>query len=122
MSEDAADAVSKALRRAWQLGQTYWQQADSDSYKQHALSEQTQAVFMDLVTETHATMAQAGAMIAAERERWQRIASAAQNVTTGCTDKIDYFELPSHLVAALALAPDEGPNLVSSVSSEPGLT
>ena len=47
---------------------------------------------------------------AAERERWQRIAGAAQAVTTGCGDKIDYFELPSHLMAALALALDEGPN------------
>ena len=62
------------------------------------------------------------AAVAAERERWQRIARTAQNVTTGCTDKIDYFELPSHLMAALALALDEGPNLASSVSSEPGLT
>ena len=52
MNEDIADAVSKALRRAWQLGQTYWQQADSDSYKQNARSEQTQTMFMDLVNET----------------------------------------------------------------------
>ena len=122
MNEDTADAVSKALRRAWQLGQTYWQQADSDSYKQNTQSEQTQAMFMDLVIEMRATMAQAGAMMASERERWQLIARAAQNVTTGCTDNIDYFELPSHLMAALALALDEGPNLVSSDTSEPGLT
>ena len=54
MNESTADAVRKALRRSWQLGQTYWQQADSDSYKQNARSEQTQAMFMDLVIETHA--------------------------------------------------------------------
>ena len=48
--------------------------------------------------------------VAADRERWRRIAEAAQAVTTGCDDKIDHFELPSHLMAALALALDEGPN------------
>ena len=52
-----------------------------------------------------------GASVAAERERWQRIAEAAQAVTTGCNDKLDYFELPSHLMAALALALDDGPNV-----------
>ena len=52
MNEDTAEAVSKALRLAWQLGQKYWQQADSDSYKQHARSAQTQAMFMDIVKET----------------------------------------------------------------------
>ena len=50
------------------------------------------------------------AAVAAERERWQRIATNAQAVTTGCEDKIDHFEVPSHLMAALALALDEGPN------------
>ena len=29
--DDMQDMVSKALSRAWQLGQTYWQQADSES-------------------------------------------------------------------------------------------
>lgn len=48
--------------------------------------------------------------VAAERELWQRIATNAQAVTTGCEDKLDYFEVPSHLMAALALALDEGPN------------
>lgn len=47
---------------------------------------------------------------AAERERWQRIAQAAQALTTCGTDKIDQFEIPAHLMAALALALDEGPN------------
>ena len=48
---------------------------------------------------------------AAERERWQRIATNAQAVTTGCQDRIDYFKVPSHLMAALALALAEGPNV-----------
>lgn len=48
---------------------------------------------------------------AAERERWQRIADAAQAVTTGSNDRIEIFRVPSHLMAALALALDEGPNV-----------
>ena len=90
MNEDTADAVSKALRRAWQLGQTYWQQADSDSYKQNARSEQTKAMFMDLVLETRATMTQAGAMVAAERERCARLC-----------ESMDFGETPSDYAWAI---------------------
>ncbi len=50
------------------------------------------------------------AVQAAERERWRRIATNAQAVTTRCADRLDYFEVPSHLMAALALALDAGPN------------
>lgn len=42
-----------------------------------------------------------------ERERLQRIAEAAQEVTTGGEDHTDHFVVPSHLMAALALALDE---------------
>ena len=52
MNEDIADIVSKALRKAFQLGQTYWQQADSESYKQNAKAHFTQGQFDDLVEET----------------------------------------------------------------------
>ena len=38
---DLTDTVCKALRRAWQLGQTYWQQADSESFVQHKKAETT---------------------------------------------------------------------------------
>lgn len=48
--------------------------------------------------------------VAAERERWQRIATNAQAVTNGGEDRLDYFKVPSHLMAALALALDEWPN------------
>ncbi|TSP11473.1 hypothetical protein [Cupriavidus campinensis] len=49
---DIADAVSKALNRAWQLGQTYWQQADSDYYSENRKSSETHAKFNALVDET----------------------------------------------------------------------
>ena len=46
----------------------------------------------------------------AERERWRRIAEAAQAVTEGADD-IGDFRVSSTLMAALALALDEGPNV-----------
>ena len=54
---NAADTVSIAMRNAWQLGQTYWQQADSDSYKQNAKAGETYACFHRLVGETIAKIA-----------------------------------------------------------------
>lgn len=53
-------------------------------------------------------------MTVTERERWLRIANAAQLVTTGCEDTGEDFIVPSHLMASLALALDEGPKLVST--------
>ena len=44
--------VEQALKRAYQLGQTYWQQADSDSWTQNKKSDETQVHFNALVTKT----------------------------------------------------------------------
>lgn len=44
--------VEQALERAYQLGQTYWQQADSDSWTQNKKSDETQVHFNALVTKT----------------------------------------------------------------------
>lgn len=54
--EDKADVASKALRKAWQLGQTYWQQADSEYTSQHRKADETQAKFQTLVDETRAAI------------------------------------------------------------------
>ncbi|VTU32150.1 hypothetical protein H4CHR_02953 [Variovorax sp. PBS-H4] len=51
--------IEKALRRAYQLGQTYWQQADSDSYKLNRLSDETRQKFEELVAESIAAAPQA---------------------------------------------------------------
>ena len=56
-----------------------------------------------------------------EVERWTRIAETAQAVTTGGDDKGDYFEVPSHLLAALALALDEGPGAQGQAGAAPDL-
>jgi hypothetical protein len=47
-----AEQLGEALRRAFNFGQTYWRQADSDSYKQNALSDKTLNQFNDLVRDT----------------------------------------------------------------------
>ena len=51
-TDDLCDTVSKAMRKAWQLGQTYWQQADSESLSQHKKADITQQKFDTLMEET----------------------------------------------------------------------
>ena len=51
-NEDLQDVVSKALRNAWHLGQTYWQQADSEYYSQNKRAEETFSKFDALVDKT----------------------------------------------------------------------
>ena len=58
---DLTDTVCKALRRAWQLGQTYWQQADSESFAQNKKAETTHAAFVALLDDTRAALASAAA-------------------------------------------------------------
>lgn len=50
--EDLQDVVSKALCRAWQLGQDYWAQADSESYSQNKRADETHKKFMTLIDTT----------------------------------------------------------------------
>ncbi len=50
-NEDLADMVSKALRKAWNLGQTYLQQADSEHWPE---SDATWTDFNKLVEEVKA--------------------------------------------------------------------
>ncbi len=57
--DDVVDTVSLAMRKAWQLGQIYWQQADSESIRQHRKADETQAKFQQLVEDTRAAIAAA---------------------------------------------------------------
>lgn len=54
--DGAAGVVEKALRRSFSLGQTYWQQADSDFVSQHKKSDYTQQRFEALCAETVAML------------------------------------------------------------------
>lgn len=44
--------LSEKLHQAFQLGQDYWRQADSESYKQNALSKITRAKFDELLSQS----------------------------------------------------------------------
>lgn len=54
--EEITDLVSEALRRTWHLGQTYWQQADSDYGSDNKKSEVTYQTFVALVEGTRAAL------------------------------------------------------------------
>ena len=58
-NEDLQDLVTKAMRRSWLLGQTYWQQADSERYSQNKKSIETQEKFESLVDEVRTAIANA---------------------------------------------------------------
>ena len=75
LAEDLQDTVSKALRRAWQLGQTYWQQADSEYTSQHRKADETQGKFDTLVEETRAALSTAAQPPAAPQEDLREDAS-----------------------------------------------
>ncbi len=54
--EQREAALRLALRESFSLGQTYWQQVDSESYSQKAKSEVTAKRFADLADETCAAL------------------------------------------------------------------
>jgi hypothetical protein len=56
-TDDLRDLIAKNMRRAWQLGQTYWQQADSESFSQHKKADETAAKFTALIEETRNAIA-----------------------------------------------------------------
>ena len=62
------DDVTAAIRRAFQLGQTYWQQADSESYKENKKADATRDRYNALCIETAEIAARADTRIA-ELER-----------------------------------------------------
>lgn len=55
--EPRAIVIAEAMRRAYSLGQTYWQQADSDSFVQHRKADETTRKFHALIDETCAAIA-----------------------------------------------------------------
>ena len=50
------DEVTKALRQAYNFGQIYWQQADSEYMSQHKKADQTEAKFQELLETTVAAL------------------------------------------------------------------
>lgn len=64
------ELVEKALRRAYSLGQTYWQQADSESMSQWKKADETVDKFMKLVEETCSAISQPDTEQAEAVEAW----------------------------------------------------
>ena len=75
---DLPAMVSKAMREAYNLGQRYWQQADSEYISQHKKADDTRAKFLALVEETCAALA-AG----------QATAAPAQPAPSGATEEVE---------------------------------
>ena len=57
MNTDKEKALRKALSRAFQFGQKYWQEADSESYAANRRSVKTITKYLAFVDETVATLA-----------------------------------------------------------------
>lgn len=70
-AEAAPQDLRKALQRAFHLGQTYWQQADSESTSQHRKADETRAKFDALVEEVSAASSAAPAPAEPVAWMWQ---------------------------------------------------
>ena len=77
--EDVIDAVTIALRKAFQLGQTYWQQADSDYISQNKKSDDTYAKFLVLGEEISALLAAAPTPPSTENRKDAELLDYIQN-------------------------------------------
>ena len=72
MNDKTEQTVTDALRRAFRLGQIYWQQADSEYISEHRKADATQAKFQELCerTEDNLRAQLAEAQRDAERLDW----------------------------------------------------
>lgn len=59
LSEEQIEIACDSVSKAFQLGQTYWQQADGESYKQNKKSYETLERYHALVDDTRAVLAAA---------------------------------------------------------------
>lgn len=86
---DNTPDIKTALRKAYLLGQTYWQQADSEYTSQHRKADETQAKFEQLVTDTVAALTSPEKVGGYEREAFDvsdsmsRIPTVARLYYTG---------------------------------------
>jgi len=61
LSDEHIEVACAAISKAFQIGQTYWQQADSESYKQNKKAEATRDNYLTLLRDTRAVLAAAAA-------------------------------------------------------------
>ncbi len=82
-SDDIAETMTKALRRAYHFGQTYWQQADSESYAQNRRSEETQRKFEALVNEVRGALEQSARSPLTAEQLWHNDEIMSLNADLG---------------------------------------
>jgi hypothetical protein len=80
---DIAETLAQALRRAYHLGQTYWQQADSESYAQNRRSEETQRKFDALVDEVRGALERGARLPLTDEQLWRNDEIMSLNADLG---------------------------------------
>ena len=73
MSNETEQTVTDALRRAFSLGKTYWQQAHSDFISQHVKADATRAKFQELCERTEDTIDTLRAQLAEAQKDSERL-------------------------------------------------
>ena len=96
MNDKTEQTVTDALRRAFSLGQIYWQQADSEYTSQHRKADATRAKFQELCERTEDTIDTLRAQLAEA----QRDAEVSKQINRAC------MELPDDFRIAIELEPN----------------
>lgn len=96
MNDKTEQTVTDALRRAFSLGKTYWQQAHSDFISQHVKADATRAKFQELCERTEDTIDTLRAQLAEA----QRDAEVSKQINRAC------MELPDDFRIAIELEPN----------------
>ena len=73
MNDKTEQTVTDALRRAFSLGKTYWQQAHSDFISQHVKADATRAKFQELCERTEDTIDTLRAQLAEAQKDEERL-------------------------------------------------
>ena len=73
MNNKTEQTVTDALRRAFSLGKTYWQQAHSDFISQHVKADATRAKFQELCERTEDTIDTLRAQLAEAQKDEERL-------------------------------------------------
>ena len=93
MNDKTEQTVTDALRRAFSLGQIYWQQADSEYTSQHRKADATRAKFQELCERTDDTIAALRAQLAEA----QRDAEVSKQINRACMELPDDFRIAIEL-------------------------
>ena len=96
--------VTDALRRAFSLGKTYWQQAHSDFISQHVKADATRAKFQELCERTEDTIDNLRAQLAEAQKDSDRLDWIEQNANMGVViNRLKHITDLSRLVYEVAV-------------------